>query len=194
MTRLNKAEAAAFRVIDLGAGLGTILAHIAQMIPGEYVCIEYDPMRAWQFITSFERILKNHPEGLRNSKIAYAILDIVALYLYDCDLVYTYDKAFPPSLFDKVLKTFVASPRSEFMIMLKAAKASPGYRDLQRQLKAASLKEVIRLPLQKKGSSETSNAMFLIKENQSNQTFDRMLRSTYTQLSSCLFWENCRLE
>ena len=71
MTHLTPSQAVAFQVIDLGAGFLTTVAHIAQMILGEYVGIEYDPMRALQFLTSDERILTEHPETLCNTKLAY---------------------------------------------------------------------------------------------------------------------------
>jgi hypothetical protein len=191
MPRLTKSEAAAFRAIDLGGGFLTCLAHIAQVIPGEYAGIEYDACRSFLFANSYGALLATHSEDIWNTKIAYAHLDVFDLHSYDCDLVYTFDEAFPPDVWAKIIRTFVASPRCKFMVMFKAAKAAKGYKDMQRELQEKGLTEVGRLYLKKKGG-ETSNAMFLTKARPSNQKIHRALRSHRQSDPSKRFWEHCK--
>jgi hypothetical protein len=74
-------------------------------------------------------------------------MNIFDLDYYDCDLVYTFDEAFPPALWGKIVRTFVASPRCKLLITFKPAKATPGCPSLH---------------LSKKGG-ESSNAMFMIR-------------------------------
>jgi hypothetical protein len=200
MPHLTEGERSAFRAIDLGAGFLTCIAHIAQVIPGEYAGIEYDETRSWQFANGYASLLARHADALCNRKIAYAHMNILDLHLYDCDLVYTFDEAFPPVLWEKIVETFVASPRCKFLIMFKAAKARTGYKDLQSQLSEAGLKEVSRLHLMKKGCKDSSNAMFLIKSSflkrkPSNQNVHRPIRAQCDQYhldASHMFWENCK--
>jgi hypothetical protein len=113
-------------------------------------------------------------------------MNILELHSYDCDLVYTFDEAFPPKVWEKIVETFVASPWCKFLIMFKAAKA---------------LMEVSRLPLMKKGSKDSSNAMFLIKssfikkQQPWNQNVHRPIRDQCDQYhldASHMFWENCK--
>ena len=69
------------------------------------------------------------------------------MHLYDCDLVYTFDEAFPPELWEKIVRMFVASPRFKFMVMFKAAKVAKANKDMRRKLQAAGLAEVEKLSL-----------------------------------------------
>lgn len=76
--------------------------------------------------------------------------------------------------------------------MFKPAKATKGYKTMQRMLKEVRLTEVAQLYLKKKGG-ETSNAMFLIKGMQLNQPVHRVLRLRCCQLDpSYNVWENFR--
>ncbi len=191
MPLLTKSEASAFRAIDLGAGYLTCLSHIAQVIPGEYAGIEYCPRRSSQFAHSYGVLLAKHAEELCNTKIAYAHMDILDLHSYDCDLVYAFDEAFPYDVWKKIVETFVASTRCKFLIMFKAAKASPGYKALQAELWQAGLRAVDKLYLQKKGG-ESSNAMFFVKDKLWNQGVDRVLRSQRRLTDpSHSFWKKC---
>jgi hypothetical protein len=186
---LTKSEASAFRAIDLGAGYLTCLSHIAQVIPGEYVGIEYCPRRSSQFAHSYGALLAKHAEELCNTKIAYAHMDILDLHSYECDLVYAFDEAFPPAVWKKIVKTFVVSRRCKFLIMFKVAKASPGYKTMQKELLQAGLRCIHKLCLRKKGK-ESSNAMFFLKDKPVNQDLDRVLRSQDRPTDR--FWEKCK--
>jgi hypothetical protein len=156
-------NASTFRAIDLGGGYLTCLAHIAQVIPGEYAAVEYCEDRCWAFANSYGRLLSDYSDALCNTKIAYASMNIFDLDYYDCDLVYTFDEAFPPALWGKIVRTFVASPRCKLLITFKPAKATPGYKDWQRYMKDLGLREACPcLHLSKKGG-ESSNAMFMIR-------------------------------
>jgi hypothetical protein len=192
MSRLTKSEASAFRAIDLGAGYLTCLAHIAQAIPGEYVGIEYCPRRSSQFAHSYGALLAQHSEELCNTKIAYAHMNILDLHSYECDLVYTFDEAFPYDVWKKIVETFVKSHRCKFLIMFKVAKASRGYKALQAELLQAGVSCIDKLCLKKKGG-ESSNAMFFVKSKPWNQGVDRTLRSQHCPTDPCKrFWEKCK--
>ena len=180
------------RAIDLGAGYLTCLAHIAQVIPGEYVGIEYCPRRSSQFAHSYGALLAQHAEELCNTKIAYAHMNILDLHSYECDLVYTFDEAFPYDVWKKIVETFVKSHRCKFLIMFKVAKASRGYKALQAELLQAGVSCIGKLCLKKKGG-ESSNAMFFVKSKPWNQGVDRTLRSQHCPTDpSKRFWEKCK--
>ena len=159
---LTQGKASTFRAIDLGGGYLTCLAHIAQIIPGEYAAIEYCVDRTWAFANSYGKLLADGAEALSNTRIAYAYMNIVDLDWYDCDLVYAFDEAFPQAVWGKIVRTFVASPRCKLLITFKPAKATPGYKSWQRYMKDLGLMEACRLKLSKKGR-EGSNAMFMIR-------------------------------
>ena len=189
---LTQKEASAFRAIDLGGGYLTCLSHIAQVIPGEYVGIEYCPRRSAQFAYSYGALLDHHAEALCNTKIAFSNTNILDLHSYDCDLVYTFDEAFPYVVWKKIVKTFVASRRCKFLIMFKVAKAYHGYKALLNELLQAGLRPVHKLQLNKKGG-ETSTAMFFIKDRPSNNGGERVLRSQHClREESNWFWGKCK--
>jgi hypothetical protein len=127
MPLLTQREASPFRAIDLGGGFLTCLTHIAQVIPGKYLGIEYCVRRSLQFANSYTNLLAKHANQLCNTKIAYLNMDILGLHSYDCDLVYTFDEAFPPNVWEKIIKTFAASHRCKFLIMFKVGKSAEGY-------------------------------------------------------------------
>lgn len=196
---LTKPERDNFRAVDLGAGFLTCLAHIAQVIPGEYIGIENDARRAWLFAVSYQRLLKEHPHEVCNTKIAYFHMDIFDLDCYECDLVYTFDEAFPRDLWLKIVKTFRASPRCKFLIMFKVAKSFPECRAWNQELRTlAGVTLVDKLSLSKKGG-ESSNAAFFVKD-------DLLHRDTKDTNVECLVgngnheasrtsgtvWEQCR--
>ena len=161
-------EASRFRALDLGGGFMTCLAHIAQVIPGEYASVEYCNQRAWAFATGYGSLLDRYSASLCNTKMAYALMNIEQLDWYDCDVVYTFDEAFPQQLWGKIVRTFVASPRCKLLITFKPAKATIDYIRWQQYMKDLGLIEACpRLHLFKKGS-ENSNAMFMIRSENHN--------------------------
>ena len=153
MSHLTKSEASAFLAIHfVGAGYLTCLAYIAQVIPGENIGIGYCPRRSLQFAHSYGALLAQHAEAHCNTKIAYAHMNILDLHLYDCDLVYTFDEAFPNDVWKRLARPcFVKSCRCNILIMFKVAKALPGYKVLQAELLQVGVMCIDKLCFEKKG-------------------------------------------
>jgi hypothetical protein len=187
--KMKDEELAAFRAVDLGGGFLTCLSHIAQVIPGEYVGVEYDELRTWMFARSYYGLLKDHAGDLCNHKIAYIHKDILELLSYDCDLVYTFDEAFPYNVWQHIVRTFCASRRCKFLIMFKVAKSFPGIKAwYQELLQVGGVTLVHKLCLSKKGG-EGSTAMFFVKNEHLNPTTCSLheLQRLPDQV-----WESCR--
>jgi hypothetical protein len=192
MPLLTQREASTFRAVDLGGGYLTCLSHIAQVIPGEYLGIEYCVRRTLQFAKGHMALLARHADELYNTKIAYSNMDILDLHAYDCYLVYTFDEGFPPDVWEKIIETFVASHRCKFFIMFKVGKSAKGNARVLEKIEQAGIMKVHKLTLAKKGG-EGSNAMFFVKDKSRHQHIGRVLRS-----QNCLpdqsdwVWEQCK--
>lgn len=188
---LTKDEIDEFRAVDLGGGFLTCLAHIAQVIPGQYIGIEYDAGRAWLFAVSYQKLLKEHFGELCNTKIAYLHMDILEMDSYECDLVYTFDEAFPKALWLKIVKTFRASPRCKFLIMFKVAKSFPDCKAWNEELlMLGGVTLVGKLALSKKGG-ETSNAAFFVKNEILNRDLNRSGGHNEVPETFPSVWEEC---
>jgi hypothetical protein len=167
------------------------LTHIAQVIPDKYLGIEYCVRRSLQFANSYTNLLAKHANQLCNTKIAYLNMDILGLHSYDCDLVYTFDEAFPPNVWEKIIKSFAASHGCKFLIMFKVGKSAEGNASLLEKMEQAGIMEVHKLKLAKKGG-EGSNPVFFAKDKSRHQHVGRLLRS-----QNCLpdpsdwVWEKC---
>ena len=87
-----------FRVVDAGAGLFTSLVQMAQLIPGEYLGIEYCSLRSYMFAKSFLRMIAMEGKNLPNHKIAYCNQPLQEFTKFDADFLHAFDEAMTPDV------------------------------------------------------------------------------------------------
>lgn len=174
------------RVLDVGGGLMTTMFHMAQVIPGFYAGIEYDPTRVRMFTESYQSLLTNNLLLIRNPKVAYFWNDLQDFHTYDFDIVYSFDQAFSFEDFAKMVQTFLNSPRAKLLISFKAAKERSENNEVNSILEFVGVTLVHSVPLRMKVSQEACTAAFYIKDNfqqpmTTNQTIDTLARE----------WQKC---
>jgi len=147
-------------VADLGSGLAMPALHMAQRMPSCcFVCIENNVERCFSFAFWFHNLMQKEDMPLRNYKIACIYDDIFKYTDYEfCDVVYTFDEAFPPDLMEHIIKTFSASSRPKWLISFKTGRR--GDHDIKKLFEEYGLEVVDSVRCKKAGSGEVSNAQF----------------------------------
>jgi len=161
---LSTQERRTFRMIDVGAGVGTTILHIAQKIHGQYAGIENDPIRCRFFGDSYKELLQDDCQ-VGNTNLAYLFKDLNEVRNYDFDIVYSFDEVFPLSDWRELVRTFLSSKRAKFFISFKPCKCKQGSNDLIEELVSSGLVLKTTLKVKMKISGEVSNAGVFIKQS-----------------------------
>jgi hypothetical protein len=167
------------RVLDVGGGLMTTMFHMAQVIPGYFAGIEYDPLRVRMFTESYLNLISEHKNDLKNKKLAYLWKDLKDVSMFDFDIVYSFDQAFSFEDYAKLIDVFDASPRVKLFISFKGARG--GNNDFAMDLEAKGFELIHTVPLKMKESMEACTAGFFLKQEVFNHAGDNTETGTLAE-------------
>jgi hypothetical protein len=146
---------------DGGANYNVFVAHAAQRTGCKAWGVEYVPVRTFVAASQFLRALNSDRGKMKNPRVAYVPCDLYLLRsLVNTTIVYLFDEAFPPSLFEHNIKVAASTQSVKHIISFKASKN----RSLHQVFEDYGFKQGKKVPVNKTGSNEGNTAYIYTRE------------------------------